>query len=143
MPPPLRQINLFRLEQEARAFRKMIEVMLQEAFYSRVRQDILVIHLRFEDILQPFLKRERQREMVDVVVSENRYAENPLPVLRNSVVLRIENLPVVRVSVTFKLVQPLVEKADELLADKSLYILQKKILRLLFDDGLAAFPKKG
>ena len=81
--------------------------------------------------------------MVDVVIPENGYTEDPLPVLRNSVVLRIENLPVVRVSVSFKFVQPLVEKADELLAYKSLHVLQKKILRLLFDDGLAAFPKKG
>ena len=121
----------------------MIEVMLKEAFYGRVRQDVLVVHFRFENVLQSFFKRERQREMVDVVVPENGYAENPLPVLRNSVVLRIENLPVVRVSVSFKLFQPLVEKADELLADKSLHVLQQKVFRLLLDDGLAAFPKKG
>lgn len=121
----------------------MIEVMLKEAFYGRVRQNVLVVHFRLKDILQSFLKRERQREMVDVMIPENRHAENPLPVLWNSVVLRIENLPVVRVSVSFKFVQPLVEKADELLADKSLYVLQQKVFRLLLDDGLAAFPKKG
>ena len=142
MPPPLglRQVYLFRLEEEACAFRKMIKVVLQEAFDCRVGKDILVINLRLKDILQAKLQLLRKREMIDIVVSENGYAEDPLTILRNTIVLRIHDLPIVGVSVTLKLRQPLVEIRDELLADECLDILKQKVFRLLLKDGFTAFP---
>ena len=122
---------------------KMVEIVLQEAFYCRVGEDVLVIYLRLEDVLQAKLQLLRKREMIDVVVSKNGYAEDPLTILRNTIVLRIHYLPIVGVSVTLKLRQPLVEIRDELLADECLDILKQEVSRMLFDDGFTAFPQEG
>ena len=122
---------------------KMVEIVLQEAFDCRVGKDILVINLRLKDVLQAKLQLLRKREMIDVVVSENGYAENPLTILRNTIVLRIHDLPIVGVSVTLKLRQPLVEIRDEFLADECLDILKQKVSRLLLKDGFTAFPQEG
>ena len=143
MPLGLRQVYLFRLEEEACPFSKMIEIVLQEALDSRVGEDILVINLRLKDVLQAKLQLLRKREMIDVVVFENGYTEDPLTILRNTIVLRIHDLPIVGVSVTFKLRQPLVEIRDEFLADESFDILKQEVFRLLLKDGFTAFPQKG
>ena len=109
----------------------MIEIVLQEAFDCRVGEDIHVIYLRLKDVLQAKLQLLRKREMIDVVVSENGDAEDPLTILRNTIVLRIHYLPIVGVSVTLMRRQPLVEIRDELLADERLDMLKQEVSRLL------------
>ena len=60
-----------------------------------------------------------------LVLTPDRYAENPFSVLRNAVVLGIQHFPIVRVAEFGEKVEPFIEVRLELLADKVLDVLKQ------------------
>ena len=105
------------------------------------------VALGFKHVLEVPLERERLWELVAVGefpshVLSHADEEHTLTVLRHSVVLGVEHLPVVGVAVAIQLVAPLLEKWQELSAHKCLHILQHTVRRAFGDNGTPALPQE-
>lgn len=105
------------------------------------------VALGLKHVLQVPLEWERLGKLVAVGkvhrhVLAHADKEHPLTVLRNSVVLGVENLPVVGVAIAIQLVAPLLEKWQELSAHKGLHILQHAVRRAFGDNGAPALPQE-
>lgn len=75
----------------------MVLVVGEEALNCLVADVVFLIDLRLQDVKQKPVQLKRFWEMVDAVIVQYANEENSLPVLRNSVVLRVEDLPIVRI----------------------------------------------
>lgn len=67
--PP--RMDIFRLSNKASSFLFVILIMLEETLDGSIREDILVINLRLQDILEPFLQWNRLWEMKRLMLSED------------------------------------------------------------------------
>lgn len=94
--PPYR---VFRPSHEPCIFPFVVLVVGEEALNCLVADVVFLIDLRLQDVKQKPVQLKRFWEMVEAVIVQYANEENSLPVLRNSVVLRVEDLPIVRISV--------------------------------------------
>ena len=123
--------------------------MLAEISLALLRNVVTSRHvaLGFKHVLEVPLEWERLWELVavwEVVchVLAHTDEEHSLTVLRNSVGLGVENLPVVVVAVAIQLVAPLLEKWEELFANKCLHVLKHAVRRAFCDNGSPALPQE-
>ena len=119
----------------------MFVIMELEPLNRLLTQVVLFIHLLLKDVLKKDSKRKGLRKGITMVyIVSHGQQEDSLPVLRNSVILGIHNLPIGCITIVIDSLHPLDEGRIEFLAYQSLDILKQTHLRSLDADGLLALP---
>ena len=106
-----------------------------------LRQIVFLVHLVLQHILESQFELHGLREGVPCI-PEDRHDEDALPVLRDSIVLRVEDLLEIGVALIREPVAPLQESRAELVADEGLDVLHQEIFRMFRSNGPLALPKE-